>query len=56
MNLQVYSWRSYANNMGLADGCKPIDGVLGVLSSNQWNIATFVHQMKYMCPPSDGKK
>ncbi len=26
-------------------GSEPIDGVLGVLSSNQINIATFVHQM-----------
>ncbi len=26
-------------------GCQPIDGVLGVLSSNQINIATFFHQM-----------
>ncbi len=25
-------------------GCEPIDGVLGVLSSNQINIATFVLQ------------
>ncbi len=26
-------------------GCKPVEGVLVVLSSNQINIATFVHQM-----------
>ncbi len=26
-------------------GCEPVDGVLVVLSSNQINIATFVHQM-----------
>ncbi len=26
-------------------GSKPVDGVLVVLSSNQLNIATFVHQM-----------
>ncbi len=31
-------------------GCEPIDGVLGVLSSNQNNIATFVFF------PSGGKK
>ncbi len=30
-------------------GCEPIDGVLGVLSSNQINIATVVHQMGHMC-------
>ncbi len=26
-------------------GCEPTDGVLGVLTSSQINIATFVHQM-----------
>ncbi len=26
-------------------GCKPVDGALVVLSSNQINITTFVHQM-----------
>ncbi len=26
-------------------GCEPLDGVLVVLSSNQINIATFVHQL-----------
>ncbi len=30
-------------------GCKPVDGVLVVLSSNQLNIATFVHQMEEVC-------
>ncbi len=27
-------------------GCEPVDGVLVVLSSNQINIASFVHQME----------
>ncbi len=26
-------------------GCEPVDGVLVILSSNQLNIATFLHQM-----------
>ncbi len=30
-------------------GCEPVDGELGVLSSNQIHIATFVHQMGHMC-------
>ncbi len=30
-------------------GCDPVDGVLVVLSSNQLNIATFVHQMGDVC-------
>ncbi len=29
--------------------CEPVDGVLVVLSSNQINIATFVHQMGDVC-------
>ncbi len=37
-------------------GCDPIDGVLGVLSSNQINIASFLHQMVDVCIPSGGKK
>ncbi len=39
-----------AKNLGQYDrprvhGGKPVDGVLVVLSSNQLNIATFVHKM-----------
>ncbi len=30
-------------------GCEPVDGILVVLSPNQLNIATFVHQMVDMC-------
>ncbi len=30
-------------------GCKLVDGVLVVLSSNQSNIVTFVHQMGDVC-------
>ncbi len=40
----------YRKNLGQYDrprvlGCEPVDGVLDVLSSNQINIAAFVHQM-----------
>ncbi len=37
-------------------GCEPIDGVLGILSSNQINIATFFHQMGDTRHPSGGLK
>ncbi len=30
-------------------GCEPVDGVMVVLSSNQLNIAIFVHQMEDVC-------
>ncbi len=36
-------------------GCKPIDGVQGLLGSNQLNIVTFVHQMGDVCLPSGGQ-
>ncbi len=41
---------SYQKNLDQYDitrvlGCEPVDGVLVVLSSNQINIAIFVHQM-----------
>ncbi len=29
--------------------CKPVDGVLVVLSSNQLNIAVMIHQMRDVC-------
>ncbi len=49
------------NNLGQYDrprvlGCEPEDGALVVLSSNQLNIATFVHQMGDVCLPSGEQK
>ncbi len=37
------------NNEANILGCEPIDGVLGVRSSNHINIAAFVLQMGYVC-------
>ncbi len=41
--MDTNNWDQYDRPRVL--GCKPVDGVLLVLSSNQINIATFVHQM-----------
>ncbi len=47
--MYCYFSKIQSNNLGQYNrprvlGCEPVDGVLVVLSSNQLNIATFVHQ------------
>ncbi len=52
---------AYGKNVGQYErprvlGCEPVNGVLGVLSPNQLNIATFVHQVGDVCLPSGEEK
>ncbi len=51
-----YCWyvRRHTHGVSILE-CEPIDGELCVLSSNQINIAAFVHQMGDVCLPSGGK-
>ncbi len=57
MLMAMFMFYLNIKNLGQYDrlsvlACKPVDGVLVVLSSDQLNIATFVHQMGDMCLPS----
>ncbi len=51
----IQDTKNWVKNIGQYDrprvlGCKPVDGVQVVLSSNQLNIAMFVHQMGHTYP------
>ncbi len=53
--------KHFTKNLGQYDrprvlGCKPLDGALVVRSSNQLNIAQFVHQMGDVCLLPSGEQ